>query len=140
MPVRYVEPGGSWRRFWALVVVFVVLGVLDRVLPGAGVPPLLWVIALVAVLGIAAAGVLAAGRTWTVTVAGCGPDAVLTVGREQLPLAEVDLDALRAGSTGVDVGAPVLGGGAALPGDGWACPCGGSTAPPSSCPPGLPHS
>jgi len=55
---------------------------------------------------------------WTVRVAGRGPDAVLVVGRERLPLAEVDaghLLAVRNGTAGVDAGAPVLGGGWSVP-------------------------
>lgn len=115
MPPRYVEPGGSWRTFYALCGVFAVLVVLDVALPGADVPLLLWVVSLVAVLGLVATVVISANRVWTVTVAGRGPDATLTVGREQLRLADVDHDALARGDTGVDVGAPVLGGGALLP-------------------------
>jgi hypothetical protein len=70
------------------------------------------------VLGVVGAGCLSARRVWTVRVAGRGPDAVLVVGRERLPLAEVDaghLLAVRNGTAGVDAGAPVLGGGWSVP-------------------------
>lgn len=115
MPAPYVEPGGSWRTFYTLCGVLAVLAVLDVVLPGADVPLLLWVVSIVAVLGLVALGVTSANRVWTVTVAGRGPDATLTVGREELPLRDVDLSALERGSAGVDVGAPVLGGGVTVP-------------------------
>ena len=60
-------------------------------------------------------------------VAGCGPVMALygerqldrrmglAVGRERVPLADVDVDHLRAVDSGVDAGAPVLGGGWSLP-------------------------
>ena len=114
MEPAYVEPGGSWRTFWGVTVVFVVLAVLDVVLPGGDVPPLLWVIAVVVVLGILAAGAVSANKVWTVTVTDRGPDAALTVGRERLLLADLDPTSL-GGEVGVDVGAPVLGGGADVP-------------------------
>jgi hypothetical protein len=114
----YLEPGGSWRSFWLVAGVLAVLLVLDVVLPGPDVPALLWVLAAVLVLGTVGAGCLSARRIWTVRVSGRGPDAVLSVGREQLPLAEVDaghLQAAAGGTAGVDAGAPVLGGGWSLP-------------------------
>jgi hypothetical protein len=114
----YLEPGGSWRSFWLVAGVLAVLLVLDVVLPGPDVPALLWVLAAVLVLGTVGAGCLSARRIWTVRVSGRGPDAVLSVGREQLPLAEVDaghLQAASGGTAGVDAGAPVLGGGWSLP-------------------------
>ncbi len=114
MTPTYTEPGGSWRGFATMVGVFVVLAVLDAVLPGQDVPLLVWVVAVVAVLGIVAAGVVSANRVWTVTLTGRGPDAALVVGRDRLLLADVDPASVD-GGTGVDVGAPVLGGGAALP-------------------------
>jgi hypothetical protein len=89
--------------------------VLDVVLPGADVPPWVWALALLAVLGIVAAGTLSARRVWTVRVDGRGDDAALRVGRERVPLAEVDAAHLRDGEGGVDAGAPVLGGGWSLP-------------------------
>ncbi len=110
----YTEPGGSWRPTAGVVGIFAVLAVLDVVLPGGDVPPLLWVVAVVVVLGIVATGAVSANRVWTVTVVDRGPEAGLTVGRERLPLAEVDPTSLD-GVVGVDVGAPVLGGGADLP-------------------------
>jgi hypothetical protein len=114
----YLEPGGSWRSFWLVAGVLAVLLVLDAALPGGDVPALLWVLAVVLVLGSVGAGCLSARRVWTVRVAGRGPDAALWVGREQLLLADVDaghLRAVTAGTAGVDAGAPVLGGGWSLP-------------------------
>ncbi|SFO99954.1 hypothetical protein SAMN05660464_1880 [Geodermatophilus dictyosporus] len=116
--MSYVEPGGSWRPFWLVAGVLGLLGVLDRVLPGPDVPPLLWLVAVVAVLGIAAAVCLAARRAWTVRVDPGGPDGALSVGRERVALADVDaahLRAVRRGAAGVDAGAPVLGGGWSVP-------------------------
>ncbi|SFT46446.1 hypothetical protein SAMN05660657_00976 [Geodermatophilus amargosae] len=116
--MTYVEPGGSWRPLWLVAGVLGLLVVLDVVLPGPDVPPLLWVLAVVAVPGIVAFGCSAARRVWTVRVAGAGPDRALSVGRERVPLADVDaahLRAVREGTAGVDAGAPVLGGGWSLP-------------------------
>ena len=107
----YVEPGGSWRPFWLVAGALAVFLVLDVVLPGGDVPALLWVVALVAVLGIVAAGTLSARRIWTVRV----DDDSLTVGRERVPLSDIDVDHLREVDSGVDAGAPVLGGGWSLP-------------------------
>jgi hypothetical protein len=114
----YVEPGGSWRPFWLAAVALAVLLVLDAVLPGPDVPPLLAVLAVVAVLGVVAAACSAARRVWTVRVDPRGPDGTLSVGRERVPLADVDaahLRAVRDGNAGVDAGAPVLGGGWSVP-------------------------
>jgi hypothetical protein len=111
----YVEPGGTWRTFWLVAGAFVVLLVLDVVLPGGDVPPLIWALALIAVLGVVAAGTVSARKVWTVRVDGYGGDAALTVGRERVPLADVDAAHLRDGEGGVDAGAPVLGGGWSLP-------------------------
>lgn len=118
----YVETGGSWRPFWLVAGALGLLLVMDLVLPGPDVPPLVWVLSLVAVLGIVAAGALSARRVWTVRVGGPddgdGGTPVLSVGRERVPLADVDtghLRAVREGAAGVDAGAPVLGGGWTLP-------------------------
>ncbi len=114
----HVEPGGSWRPFRLAAAGLAVLLVLDAVLPGPGVPPLVWALAAVAVLGVVAAGCSARRRVWTVRVEGSGPDAALSVGRERVLLTDVDaahLRAVRAGTAGVDAGAPVLGGGGSLP-------------------------
>jgi hypothetical protein len=122
----YLEQGGSWRSFWLVAGVLAVLLVLDAALPGGDVPALLWVLAVVLVLGSVGAGCLSARRVWTVRVAGRGPDAALWVGREQLLLADVDaghLRAVTAGTAGVDAGAPVLGGG------GWSLPKGRTGLP-----------
>jgi hypothetical protein len=87
---RYLEPGGSWLSFWLLAAVLT--------------------------LGCVAAGCLSARRIWTVRVTGRGAEATLAVGREQLRLADVDADHVRAvGTAGADAGAPVLGGGWSLP-------------------------
>ncbi|SFK34288.1 hypothetical protein [Geodermatophilus ruber] len=87
-------------------------------LPGPDVPPLVWALALLAVLGIVAAGVLSARRAWTVRVDAEDAEPALTVGRERVLLADVDaahLRAVAAGTAGVDAGAPVLGGGWSVP-------------------------
>ncbi|TYP89632.1 hypothetical protein [Blastococcus xanthinilyticus] len=107
----YVEPGGSWRPFWTVAGVLGLFGVWDLLLPGPDVPPVVWAVALVGVLGVVAIGCLSARRVWTVRV----DEGALTVGRERVPLADVDLDHLRAVRSGADAGAPVLGGGWSLP-------------------------
>jgi len=111
----YVEHGGSWRTFWLVAAALAVLVVLDAVLPGGDVPAPVWALALVAVLGVVAAGTVSARRVWTVRVDGRGDDAALTVGRERVLLTDVDPDHLADGAGGVDAGAPVLGGGWSLP-------------------------
>ena len=107
----YTEPGGSWRTFWLVAGALAVFLVLDVALPGGDVPPLLWALAVVAVLGVVGAGTLSARRVWTVRVDSDG----LTVGREQVRFTEIDGEHLRDVDTGVDAGAPVLGGGWSLP-------------------------
>ena len=107
----YTEQGGSWRPLWIVAAPFAVFLVLDVVLPGSDLPPLLWALAAVAVLGIVASGCLSARRVWTVRV---NADE-LAVGRERVPLPDVDVDHLREVGSGVDAGAPVLGGGWSLP-------------------------
>jgi hypothetical protein len=114
----YVEPGGSWRPFWVIAGFLVLLLGLDLALPGHDVPPLVWVLALVAVLGVVGGGTLAARRVWTVRIDRDGPDPALSVGRERIALTDVDgghLRAVREGAAGVDAGAPVLGGGGSVP-------------------------
>jgi hypothetical protein len=108
---EYVEPGGSWRPFWLVAGALAVFVVLDLTFPGGDIPLLLWLVAVVAVLGIVAAGTLSARRIWVVRV----DDDGLSVGRERVPSAEIDADHLRAVDSGVDAGAPVLGGGWSLP-------------------------
>jgi hypothetical protein len=108
---RYTEHGGSWRPFWLIAGALAVLLALDLALPGGDVPPLLWVVAIVAVLGVVAAGTLSARRIWTVRV----DDQALSVGRERVALSEIDAEHLRQVDSGVDAGAPVLGGGWSLP-------------------------
>jgi hypothetical protein len=107
----YVEQGGSWRPFWIVAAAFAVFVALDVALPGSDIPVLVWVLVLITVLGIVAAGCLSARRVWTVRV---GDDA-LVVGRERVALADVDAEHLREIESGVDAGAPVLGGGWSLP-------------------------
>ena len=112
--MTYLERGGSWRPFWGIAGVLALLVVAGVLLPGGDVPLLVWVVAVVVVLGIVATGTVSANRVWTVSVTARGDDAGLTVGRERLPLADVDPASLD-GEVGVDVGAPVLGGGADVP-------------------------
>src|SRR3712207_38286 len=112
---EYVEPGGSWLPFWAVTGALGLFLVADVVLPGGDVPPLLWLAAVVAVLGIVGSSTLSARRLWTVRISGAGPEGVLHVGREQVPLADIDAAHLRSVDSGVDAGAPVLGGGWSLP-------------------------
>jgi hypothetical protein len=111
---RYVEPGGSWRPFWLVAAFLAVLIAADVALPGPDVPPIVWVLSVVFVLGTVGAGAVSARRIWTVRV----DDEHLTVGRERVALPDVDaghLRAVREGAAGVDAGAPVLGGGWSLP-------------------------
>jgi hypothetical protein len=106
----YTEHGGSWRAFWIVAAAIVVFLLLDVALPGGDVPPLFWLVAIVAVLGIVGASTLSARRLWTVRV-----DDDLAVGRERVAFSDIDGDALRALESGADAGAPVLGGGWSLP-------------------------
>ncbi len=107
----YVEPGGSWRPFWLVAGALAVFLVLDLVLPGGDLPALYWAVAIAAVLGVVAVGCLSGRRVWTVRV----DDDGLAVGRETVRLADIDADHLRTVDSGVDAGAPVLGGGWSLP-------------------------
>jgi hypothetical protein len=107
----YVEPGGSWRPFWIVAAALIVFLVLDLAFPGPDIPVLLWLLATVSVLGTVAIGCLSARRVWTVRVDAEG----LAVGRERVLRSEVDVDHLRGVDSGVDAGAPVLGGGWSLP-------------------------
>ena len=109
--IPYVEHGGSWRPFWIVAAVMAVFLVLDLALPGGDLPPLMWAVALMTVLGIVAAGCRSARRTWTVRV----DERALSVGLERVPLSDVDVERLRAVESGADVGAEVLGGGWSLP-------------------------
>jgi hypothetical protein len=108
---RYVEPGGSWRPFWLIAAAIVVLLALDLALPGRDIPPLLWLVAIVSVLGVVALGTVSAQRVWTVRV----EDEALVVGPERLSLADLDRAHLTEITSGADTGAPILGGGATLP-------------------------
>jgi hypothetical protein len=107
----FVEHGGSWRPCWIVAAAFAALLALDVALPGSDVPPLLWLVAIVAVLGIVGVGCLSARRIWTVRVDADG----LAVGRERVALSEIDVGHLCEVDSGVDAGAPVLGGGWSLP-------------------------
>ncbi|MBM7806065.1 hypothetical protein JOD57_001902 [Geodermatophilus bullaregiensis] len=116
--MSYVEPGGSWRPLWLAAGVLGLFVVLDVLAPGPDVPPVVWTSAVVAVLGVVASVCWTARRAWTVRVDPRGPDGTLSVGHERVPLADVDaahLRAVRAGTAGVDAGAPVLGGGWSVP-------------------------
>jgi hypothetical protein len=108
---HYVELGGSWRPLWIVAAAFGVFLVLELLLPGGDLPALVWVLVILAVLGIVAGGCRSARRIWTVRV----DDSALTVGRERVPLAEVDAEHLASVDSGVDAGAPVLGGGWSMP-------------------------
>ncbi|MGK5111015.1 hypothetical protein [Geodermatophilus sp. CPCC 205506] len=115
--MTYVEPGGSWRPFWPVAGVVGLLVVVDLLLPGRGVPSLVLALAGCA-LGAVLGHTLMVRRAWTVRVDAEGADAGLTVGRERVPLADVDaahLRAVTAGTAGADAGAAVLGGGGSLP-------------------------
>ena len=107
----YVEPGGSWRPFWLVAAALAVFLVLDLVFPGPDIPSLWWLVAIVAVLGIIAGGTMSARRLWTVRV---DRDA-LAVGRERVAHSDIDAEHLREVDSGVDAGAPVLGGGWSIP-------------------------
>ena len=107
----HVEHGASWRGFWLLGAALGVLSVVDVALPGRDVPPLLWALAVVGVLGPVAAGTLSARRIWTVRVDADG----LAVGRERVAFADIDVEHLASVDAGVDAGAPLLGGGWSLP-------------------------
>ncbi len=107
----YVEPGGSWRPFRLVAGALAVFLTLDLVLPGGDVPALFWFVGIVAVLGIIGGSTLSARRIWTVRV----DDEALSVGRDRVPLPDVDVGHFREVDSGVDAGAPVLGGGWSLP-------------------------
>jgi hypothetical protein len=116
--VGYTESGGSWRTFWLATAFLAALVGVDLVMPGGDVPLPVWVVCVIAVLGVVAGTTSLARRAWTLRVGGRGSDAALSVGRERLGLAEVDIAHLRAvreGEAGVDAGAPVLGGGWSVP-------------------------
>jgi hypothetical protein len=107
----HVEPGATWRALWLVGAALAVVLVLDLALPGPDVPLLVWVLALVGVLGPVAAGTLSARRIWTVRVDADG----LAVGPDRVPLRDIDVAHLRGVDPGVDAGAPLLGGGWSLP-------------------------
>ncbi len=107
----YTEPGGSWRPFWVVAGALGLFVLLDLVLPGPDVPPWLWAMAVVVVLGAVWVGCLSARRIWTVRVDADG----LAVGPDVVRLADVDAAHLATVEGGVDAGAPVLGGGWTLP-------------------------
>jgi hypothetical protein len=109
--MTYLEPGGSWRPFWIVAGALGLFAVLDLALPGPDVPPWLWALTFVTVLGAVGVGCLSARRVWTVRVDADG----LAVGPEVVRLTDVDAGHLAAVEGGVDAGAPVLGGGWTLP-------------------------
>jgi len=106
----YVEPGGSWRPVWIFLAAVVVFVVFEGLLPGIDLPGGMWALLGVAV-GVVVNSSVQAGRIWTVRV----DDETLSVGRERVPLADIDVAHLREVDSGVDAGAPVLGGGWSLP-------------------------
>ena len=110
----FVEHGGSWRPFWIVAAAVAAFVGLEVALPGRDLPWFGW-LALVVVLGIVAIGCLSARRVWTVRVDGLGPDATLAVGRERVRLSQIDVVHHLTVYSGVDAGAPVLGGGGSLP-------------------------
>ncbi|MCZ2811483.1 hypothetical protein O2W15_08540 [Modestobacter sp. VKM Ac-2979] len=116
--VGHLERGGSWLPPWPVVAGLVGLFGLDAVLPQIEVPAVVWAVTGGLVLAGTAVGWLSARRLWTVELAGRGQDATLRVGREELRLADVDLDHLRAvcdGAAGAGAGSPVLGGSWSVP-------------------------
>jgi hypothetical protein len=106
----YVERGGSWRPVWIFVAAVGIFVLLEGVLPGVDLPGGMWA-ALGGATGIVMTSSLQAGRIWTVRV----DDGGLSVGRERVAFSDIDVDHLRAVDSGVDAGAPVLGGGWSLP-------------------------
>jgi hypothetical protein len=106
----YTEHGGSWRPFWIVAAAMAAFVALGPAFPGRGLPWFAWLV-LVGVPGVVAVGCLSARRAWTVRVSSEG----LAVGREKVRLSEIDVGHLRAVGSGVDAGAPVLGGGWSLP-------------------------
>lgn len=109
--MSYTEPGGSWRPLWIVAGALGLFLVLDLALPGPDVPLWLWALAVVFVLGAVWIGCVSARRIWTVRV----DPGSLAVGPEVVPLADVDAAHLATVESGVDAGAPVLGGGWTLP-------------------------
>ncbi|MCA0145990.1 hypothetical protein [Blastococcus sp. LR1] len=110
----YVERGGSWRPAWVAGGFAALCVVLELVLPGPDLPLFAWA-ALAVVVVISTSGSLAGRRLFTVRVEGAGDGSTLSVGRERVALTEVDADHLRALESGVDAGAPVLGGAWSIP-------------------------
>ena len=110
-PGPYVEHGATWRASGLAAVALLAVPLLDLLLPGPSVPPWLWALAVVGVLGVLATGTLSARRSWTVRL----DDRGLAVGRERVPLADIDTGHLASPDSGVDAGAPLLGGGWSLP-------------------------
>src|SRR5690606_6807598 len=98
----YVEPGGSWRPFWIVAGALGIFAVLDLALPGPDIPPWLWALTVVTVLGAVWVGCLSARRIWTVRI----DDDGLAVGADVVALREVDAVHLAAVEGGVDAGAP----------------------------------
>jgi hypothetical protein len=106
-----VESGASWRGFWSVAGALAVVVALAAAFPGRGLPPLPAGLAVVAVLGVVAVGTLAARRIRTLRVEA----EHLVVGRESVRIADIDAVHLAAAGSGVDAGAPVLGGGWTVP-------------------------
>ena len=107
----YLEPGASWRPLGYAATGLAVVAAADAVLPGTVASPVTSLLAIGVVLGTCLVTIVSARRMWTVRV-----DAhALAVGRERVPLADIDVDHLGSVDRGVDAGAPLLGGGWSLP-------------------------
>ncbi len=114
----HVEHGTSWRALLLAAGGLGVLGLVDAVLPAVGLPTVVWAVAVPGVLGLVAVGVLSVRRAWSVRVDG----ETLSVGRESVPLRDIDAGHLAGAHPGADAGAPVLGGA-------WSVPPGRSALP-----------
>ena len=106
---------GSWRPFWLVAAALAVFLVLDlRRCPAVTSRRCCGWSAIVAVLGHRrrrhAVGPPRSGRCGSRPTAGR-----VAVGRERVPLTDIDAAHLREVDSGVDAGAPVLGGGWSLP-------------------------
>jgi hypothetical protein len=107
----YVEPGATWRAFWLVAAFLAALMVLGAVLPGPDLSAAAWFTFIGASLGGIGGSTFLARRAWTLRV----DETALSVGRERVPLSDIDVGHLASVDSGVDADAPVLGGGWSLP-------------------------